>query len=128
MKSGGLLLLLGLLALWAQLSPASGDRPEFCYLPAEIGPCRAHIPRFFYNKSSGQCELFFYGGCQGNANNFKTLKKCHYTCVEKPGSCPNLLPPGFSTSCLARCANDWKCPGAQKCCSYACSTGCADPR
>nr|UMW88282.1 Kunitz-type peptide [Vipera transcaucasiana] len=38
MSSGGLLLLLGLLTLWAELTPVSSrDRPMFFYLPAEPG-------------------------------------------------------------------------------------------
>ncbi|KAG8131484.1 putative Kunitz-BPTI-like toxin protein, partial [Naja naja] len=61
MSSGGLLLLLGLLTLWAELTPISGqDRPEFCYLPADPGPCRAKKTRFYYNSDSKQCEKFTY--------------------------------------------------------------------
>uniref|UniRef100_A0A670ZIA3 BPTI/Kunitz inhibitor domain-containing protein n=1 Tax=Pseudonaja textilis TaxID=8673 RepID=A0A670ZIA3_PSETE len=54
---------------------------EFCYLPAETGPCKAKMPRFYYNLASKQCEKFIYGGCKGNNNNFKTLDQCRYTCV-----------------------------------------------
>uniref|UniRef100_A0A8C6Y2X0 Uncharacterized protein n=1 Tax=Naja naja TaxID=35670 RepID=A0A8C6Y2X0_NAJNA len=127
MSSGGLLLLLGLLTLWAELTPISGqDRPEFCYLPADPGPCRAKKTRFYYNSDSKQCEKFTYGGCHGNANNFETKDKCHYTCVEKPGVCPKPDPDIF-TICLVRCESDWKCSGKQKCCSYACLVDCMDP-
>nr|AEI52542.1 venom Kunitz trypsin inhibitor protein 2 [Vipera renardi] len=82
MSSGGLLLLLGLLTLWAELTPISGqDHPVFCYLPADPGICKAHKPRFYYNPASNKCKEFFYGGCGGNANNFKTRDECHHTCV-----------------------------------------------
>uniref|UniRef100_A0A670ZTE7 BPTI/Kunitz inhibitor domain-containing protein n=1 Tax=Pseudonaja textilis TaxID=8673 RepID=A0A670ZTE7_PSETE len=56
---------------------------EFCHLPAEPGPCRAKITRFYYNSDSKQCEKFIYGGCQGNANRFRTYDECHRTCVGK---------------------------------------------
>ncbi|XP_061486740.1 kunitz-type serine protease inhibitor bitisilin-1-like [Rhineura floridana] len=126
MRSGGLLLLVGLLALWAELPHVSGQkRPEFCYLPAETGPWRVYVIRFFYNKSSGECEPFFYGSCQGNANNFKTLEECRLTCVEKPGRCPP-EPPGHVGPCIARCSNDWDCPGKQKCCG-SCPRDCTSP-
>nr|A7X3V4.1 RecName: Full=Kunitz-type serine protease inhibitor kunitoxin-Tel1; Flags: Precursor [Telescopus dhara]ABU68487.1 Kunitoxin-Tel1 [Telescopus dhara] len=85
MSSGGLLLLLGLLTLWAELTPVSGqDRPKYCDLPADSGPCRARKRHFYYNSRSNQCEEFTYGGCRGNENNFETKDKCHYTCVAPP--------------------------------------------
>ncbi|XP_039198304.1 kunitz/BPTI-like toxin [Crotalus tigris] len=76
MSSGSLLLLLGLLSLWAELTPVSSqDRPSDC-VPAEPGPCRGAITRFYYNSDSNKCQEFTYGGCRGNANNFKTKNKC----------------------------------------------------
>nr|C1IC51.1 RecName: Full=Protease inhibitor 3; AltName: Full=Kunitz inhibitor KIn-III; Flags: Precursor [Walterinnesia aegyptia]ABX82868.1 Kunitz inhibitor III [Walterinnesia aegyptia] len=80
MSSGCLLLLLGLLTLWAELTPVSG-RPRLCELPAESGLCNAYIPSFYYNPHSHKCQKFMYGGCGGNANNFKTIVECHRTCV-----------------------------------------------
>ncbi|XP_015686853.1 kunitz-type serine protease inhibitor bitisilin-2-like, partial [Protobothrops mucrosquamatus] len=82
MSSGGLLLLLGLLSLWAELTPVSGKgRPEHCYLPADPGPCRANIRRFYYHSASNTCRPFTYGGCKGNANNFRTRDKCCKACI-----------------------------------------------
>nr|H6VC06.1 RecName: Full=Kunitz-type serine protease inhibitor DrKIn-II; AltName: Full=Daboia russelii Kunitz Inhibitor-II; Flags: Precursor [Daboia russelii]AFB74192.1 protease inhibitor [Daboia russelii] len=84
MSSGGLLLLLGLLTLWAELTPISGhDRPTFCNLAPESGRCRAHLRRIYYNLESNKCEVFFYGGCGGNDNNFSTWDECRHTCVGK---------------------------------------------
>lgn len=51
-----------------------------CYLPKEVGPCRARMPRYFYNKTTQKCELFYYGGCLCNRNNFWSLKKCRSKC------------------------------------------------
>lgn len=52
----------------------------FCSLPADPGPCRAAIPRYFFNSKTGVCEEFTYGGCDGNMNNFETLEECNQQC------------------------------------------------
>uniref|UniRef100_A0A194AR89 Kunitz-type protease inhibitor 5 n=1 Tax=Micrurus tener TaxID=1114301 RepID=A0A194AR89_9SAUR len=81
MSSGGLLLLLGLLTLWVELTPVSSlRRPEFCNLPAVTGPCKAGIRAFYYNSVLRICQEFIYGGCKGNANKFKTINECRRTC------------------------------------------------
>ncbi|KAF0026147.1 hypothetical protein F2P81_020884 [Scophthalmus maximus] len=54
---------------------------ELCAFKDEPGPCKAIKERFFFNVDSGHCELFEYGGCGGNANNFLTLEACEETCV-----------------------------------------------
>ncbi|XP_032074537.1 LOW QUALITY PROTEIN: kunitz/BPTI-like toxin [Thamnophis elegans] len=124
MSSGGLLLLLGLLTLWAELTPVSSQgRPKLCYLPADGGPCLALTYAYFYNFTANECQQFDYGGCRGNANNFATKDQCHYTCVEKPGMCPRGPP---QRPCREKCRNDWGCPRAQKCCRYGLRTECKD--
>ncbi|XP_060551671.1 uncharacterized protein DDB_G0274171-like [Ruditapes philippinarum] len=54
-----------------------------CREPLKIGPCRAAIPRYFYNLTSCKCELFSWGGCRPNGNNFFDLEYCQASC-EKP--------------------------------------------
>lgn len=49
----------------------------------DTGICRASVQRFFYNTTSNQCEDFQWGGCQGNENNFKTLKECQRSCEDE---------------------------------------------
>ncbi|XP_015282964.1 PREDICTED: kunitz-type serine protease inhibitor bitisilin-2-like [Gekko japonicus] len=84
MQLGYRLLLLGLLAFWAELTLISAQkRPDLCYLPQKVGPCKAHRPRFFYNSMTQKCEGFVYGGCHGNANNFETLEGCQQTCERR---------------------------------------------
>ena len=51
-----------------------------CTLQPVTGPCRARIPSFFYNTTSGNCERFIYGGCGGNGNRFKTATECTAHC------------------------------------------------
>ena len=55
---------------------------DICELPSDTGPCRALIPRWFFDTRSGKCQRFTFGGCQGNANNFETLEECINTCGE----------------------------------------------
>lgn len=54
---------------------------SICHQPKKVGPCRARIPRYFYNKRTKRCKKFYYGGCRGNQNNFKKLKECRSVCV-----------------------------------------------
>ncbi|XP_005534660.1 PREDICTED: kunitz-type protease inhibitor AFAPI-I-like, partial [Pseudopodoces humilis] len=51
-----------------------------CRLPALTGRCRASIPRWFFNASSGSCESFVFGGCGGNGNNFGSERQCRERC------------------------------------------------
>ncbi|MBW2418550.1 MAG: BPTI/Kunitz domain-containing protein [Deltaproteobacteria bacterium] len=66
----------------------TGDTPpDFCPdlspcdLPVDPGPCRAAIPRWYFDQDSGQCESFIYGGCQGNRNNFVSKAACEGVCL-----------------------------------------------
>ncbi|XP_061065789.1 spleen trypsin inhibitor I-like [Eubalaena glacialis] len=61
-------------------SHARDSQPAFCLEPQYAGPCRAQKVRYFYNAKSGQCEIFMYGGCRGNKNNFLTAEDCMKTC------------------------------------------------
>lgn len=55
-------------------------RQEFCMLQSDTGPCRALEPRYYYNSQDGVCDVFGYGGCGGNQNNFKSLEDCEGNC------------------------------------------------
>ncbi|KAM6454643.1 BPTI/Kunitz domain-containing protein-like [Liasis olivaceus] len=101
-----------------QLCLSRCTRPERCLLPADPGPCRGYIRRFFYNRVSHKCEQFIYGGCGGNANNFETLEECRFTCEEKPGVCPQ--PPSDIAPPIVECGSDWECPRQEKCCNLSC--------
>lgn len=57
--------------------PPAGN---ICYLAADVGPCDGICPRYFFNACTGQCEVFQYGCCGGNANNFMTLEECEEAC------------------------------------------------
>lgn len=61
-------------------------RSDICKLPRRVGVCRslftsrALIPAYWFNYSKRRCELFFYGGCGGNANRFETRGECMQAC------------------------------------------------
>ncbi|MED6293179.1 hypothetical protein CHARACLAT_008045, partial [Characodon lateralis] len=87
---------------------------ELCALKDEPGPCKAIKDRYFFNVNSGSCELFEYGGCGGNANNFETVEECEKACVvsddknpchlpEAPGPCRGLVKRFFFDSEIQQC-------------------------
>lgn len=51
-----------------------------CTDPPEMGPCRAHFTRWYYDPLNKKCHHFIFGGCDGNENNFETTDKCMSNC------------------------------------------------
>lgn len=64
-------------------SPLLDDKNP-CHLPEAPGPCRGLVTRYFFDSNSQQCKHFFYGGCFGNANNFRSMAECQAKC-QNPG-------------------------------------------
>lgn len=54
-----------------------------CSQPKKVGPCEALIPSWYYNTKTQSCQLFYYGGCLGNENNFQTRGDCYTKCIGK---------------------------------------------
>ncbi|XP_008327258.1 tissue factor pathway inhibitor a isoform X2 [Cynoglossus semilaevis] len=83
---------------------------ELCALKDNPGPCKAMKDRYFFSVDTGRCELFEYGGCRGNRNNFETLEECEETCVVSDGKDPCHLPeaPGPCRGLLKRYLFDSK--------------------
>lgn len=70
----------------AHSSPPAAPRPvapsaDVCSLPLDQGPCDTWKIRYYYNTSTGKCTEFWYGNCQGNGNNFLSLRECQNQCV-----------------------------------------------
>ncbi|CAI4222553.1 unnamed protein product [Auanema sp. JU1783] len=59
------------------------DPANFCLLQSDSGQCSESHKRFAFDKSTGLCTSFSYGGCQGNLNNFDSLQKCTEVCCDK---------------------------------------------
>ncbi|XP_068190996.1 protein AMBP-like [Antennarius striatus] len=67
------------------LEGSGDDSPFFngtkaCKAAPDAGPCFGILPRYFYNSTSMSCEIFKYGGCLGNQNNFEDERECLQRC------------------------------------------------
>ena len=81
---------------------------NICNLPKETGPCKAYFPRYYFDKEAVKCEKFIYGGCLGNANNFKTLAACLETCnpcllPKETGPCKGYFPRFYFNKRAGKC-------------------------
>uniref|UniRef100_A0A672H640 BPTI/Kunitz inhibitor domain-containing protein n=1 Tax=Salarias fasciatus TaxID=181472 RepID=A0A672H640_SALFA len=86
---------------------------SLCEAEPEAGPCRAAFQRWFYDRSTGSCRTFVYGGCRGNKNNYPSEDSC-------VSSCPAVLqeaPPGASWEMLVCVVTD----SGRLCASDICS-------
>ncbi|XP_014060251.1 papilin isoform X1 [Salmo salar] len=66
---------------------APAQSGHMCSLSHDAGPCAIWTSRFYYNSATGSCTQFWFGGCQGNANNFVSRDHCQRKCggaVETP--------------------------------------------
>lgn len=92
---------------------------DICSMPKEVGPCKALLPRFYYNKKKEQCEEFNYGGCFGNGNNFNTLAKCQKACDNGDNEgkrCPKKRP-NPNDACDSQIVGEERCCyGKESCC------------
>jgi hypothetical protein len=102
----------------ADASPDGGwTPPSACALPFDPGPCDASIPVYAFVGST--CAPSVYGGCQGNANRFRTLEECLGTCEGRP--VPNGCPAGriARAICLA-CGPAGGCATLLQSCALPC--------
>ncbi|CDQ86223.1 unnamed protein product [Oncorhynchus mykiss] len=52
-----------------------------CRQPLDPGPCRQYVVRWYYDPEANSCAQFWYGGCQGNGNQFESEAGCRSVCV-----------------------------------------------
>eukprot|EP01079_Euglenida_sp_SAG-EU17-18_P010667 gene10667-1940_t len=62
--------------------------PEDCQGPKEVGLWMNPSTRYYYNHRAGKCEVFEWGGCGGNDNNFETLEQCLAMCSQSESIVP----------------------------------------
>lgn len=53
---------------------------DHCMAPKKVGPCRGSFPRWHYNAASQKCEMFIFGGCRDNLNNYLSEDECTNAC------------------------------------------------
>ncbi|EGD81304.1 hypothetical protein PTSG_11341 [Salpingoeca rosetta] len=51
-----------------------------CALPPRAGQCKGRMTRWYFDRITGKCRQFAYGGCGGNGNNFETREACEQRC------------------------------------------------
>lgn len=52
-----------------------------CSMTKERGTCRNYTVKWFFDMQYGGCSRFWYGGCDGNANRYKSKEECEQICV-----------------------------------------------
>ncbi|KAG7260356.1 hypothetical protein CRUP_024758 [Coryphaenoides rupestris] len=57
---------------------------DVCSQPRDDGPCDNWIMGFYYDSGMGKCTDFWYGGCEGNGNNFASPEACQRQCGNTP--------------------------------------------
>lgn len=56
---------------------------EKCTDPKEVGKCGEKLARWAF--SDNKCTPFYYTGCEGNSNNYRTEQECQTSCPEEKG-------------------------------------------
>lgn len=77
--------------LFLVLPLSTSTAKDICYKAAETGDCQDYEARWYFDTKEEQCRQFYYGGCGGNENNFRTEDECLHRC-EKPAA-PEVAPP-----------------------------------
>ena len=78
-------LVLAVAAAALAVSAQAFQRPSHCELDREVGPCKGKFVRYGFDRTTGECGDFVYGGCQGNDNKFQTLELCREECMGVSG-------------------------------------------
>ncbi|XP_048850375.1 tissue factor pathway inhibitor 2 [Brienomyrus brachyistius] len=97
--------------------------PRICRLSKEEGVGRAYLRRYFFNMATMECELFIYGGINGNGNNFDSMASCEEYCRPQrniPQICNRPLDKG---TCVASIPRFYFDPASRSCEEFQ-YTGC----
>uniref|UniRef100_A0A3Q3MP21 Collagen type VI alpha 6 chain n=1 Tax=Mastacembelus armatus TaxID=205130 RepID=A0A3Q3MP21_9TELE len=56
---------------------------DSCFLSQDPGSCQEYTMMWFFDTEQNECSRFWYGGCGGNANRFKTQEECENLCLTR---------------------------------------------
>ncbi|XP_031157288.1 collagen alpha-6(VI) chain isoform X1 [Sander lucioperca] len=56
---------------------------DSCFLSQDQGGCQNYTMMWFFDTEQRECSRFWYGGCGGNGNRFKTQDECENLCLTK---------------------------------------------
>ena len=57
--------------------------PARCALPPLGGRCDQRNQRWYFDHVDNACKTFIFGGCEGNNNNYASLRECQAICQMK---------------------------------------------
>ncbi|XP_044062815.1 collagen alpha-6(VI) chain-like [Siniperca chuatsi] len=66
-----------------QSSLLGANLNDTCFLSQDVGSCQNYTIMWFFDNEKGKCSRFWYSGCGGNENRFKSLKDCENLCLTK---------------------------------------------
>ena len=75
----------------AETTTQAAPRQARCFLTKDRGACNADIGRYYYDMNENSCKFFLWGGCGGNANNFRSRRFCVQVCVQTSPADTNIL-------------------------------------
>lgn len=61
----------------------SVNSKDGCFQPQDQGGCQNYTMMWFFDTKQSECARFWYGGCGGNGNRFKTQEECENLCLTK---------------------------------------------
>ncbi|XP_019769290.2 papilin isoform X1 [Dendroctonus ponderosae] len=102
---------------------AKNEAADPCDQSKAEGPCRGQYRRYFFDKTSGQCQPFSYGGCRGNTNNFASLEACNQRCATPGKKRDYCTIPKAEGNCTAREAKWYYGANEERCLPFY-YTGC----
>jgi len=88
-----------------------------CESKPDGGNCRSYFIKYYFDKNSGTCKDFVYGGCDGNGNRYDSAKECEKQCgntetcvdIARTGECQQYKNEGYCNyewmqeNCKATC-------------------------
>ncbi|XP_015247149.1 PREDICTED: collagen alpha-4(VI) chain-like [Cyprinodon variegatus] len=56
---------------------------DACLLNQDPGSCQDYTVMWFFDNKQNECQRFWFGGCDGNANRFQTKGDCEKLCLKQ---------------------------------------------